>query len=1438
MVRRLTRRRIIIGSLVTVALLGAAALIALIAVRMGYIDRLIVSSLKSTLADYGVRAELDSLHATIRGLSVEARGVRLYTEGAAEPFATVERATLAVDLRDVLGWSGPTEINLRDCAIEGLRARYEIDAEGRSNLAGLRLPESRSQQYSYKYNAATLTLRDAEFVYLDRLHKLDATAHNISVDVSPSDNERMKLAASSRASHFVYDGRKSENLDIDLLAQVGETGARIESLKINGPLVAAELSGTLRDWREFGYELDASADVRLRDLGALLDPGLRLGGALRIDGKVEGAGLDYRATGRLRGDGLLVRGVRLDGLVLNAAGAGRGREAKARTDFAIRMLEAAGFRVNRFSAVGDFTGGESNFSWLGTLRAGSFTGAGSSGENLRIERARLNGPIADPTRTRLSGVLHLESLMTADVPVGDISGELVATIDEVEIPAFSGTVFGGEARGSARLRLDGRGASEFIADLSGLDLDQTLAAAAGRRLPLRGTTEGAVNLRWMGSDIIGTTEGAINLRFSGDTTAGASGLPVNGILNVIATGGAFRLDNTVVRTGASELRANGTVDWNGASDLDVVLTARDAAQLQGLVVEFADAAGTDAARELVATLKDSEIELRRALRFQGRVTGPIEDVQVNGRFALDSLSVGKEDMGQLAGDLFYCRQSARIDNGRLRQARGGRADFTVEYPFVVENSVWLRAQFADLSVRPLVNIFADLPVDGLATGKADLAGLPREMRGTAEVVLAEAGYDGRDVDEARARLRFDGSRINAEELRARIGQGVITGAGWYETQTKGYSVDLRGEVGEIAELIDADRSLPFDLTGSAEILIEAASAGFRRERAGVHRVFDNVSARIASNDLKYNGEALGRAGFTVSGRDSRMQFELNAELLGQNYAGEGTIDFTQYDAPVRARVVLGDVAMAPVLDLVTGRRFSTPGTVAGEVRASGSLFGDSNPLQLEAELSKLAFESREAPIAAQPPVLLRFQGQQLDLGRIRLSGPETNLELAGVIGFEGDGRLSLTANGDLNLRIAQNFVKDVAADGIVRVQMAAGGSFQKPRLSGSATLEGGSVRRRDFPLNLSRANGRLLFTADQAQIASLTAEVGGGRLSITGGAALAGFAPDRWRLQARASNVRLDYPRDVRSTVDGDFTLQGNRRLQVLSGAATVRRAEYLAETDLFDFIERVLSEVGVGGGQDLTAAAGWPPTQLDLRVVANDSIIINNRSLDVVAGADLRLIGSLDDPQIKGRLAISRGLIDDLFRERYRITSGVIEFSGISERPPRLSVEAETVISGYRLSVLIAGPFDNLRITPRSEPPLPQSDVITLMTTGQLPRDGLSADSPTQALAQTQAQNLSTLLAQPLSSRIGSNVTGRLFGLNRFAIDPLVTGRGTDPTARITVGRRVTKDLSITYSTNLASNQDQVILIEYRASDRLSFVASRAQDGAFGLDVRLRKRF
>jgi translocation and assembly module TamB len=89
---------------------------------------------------------------------------------------------------------------------------------------------------------------------------------------------------------------------------------------------------------------------------------------------------------------------------------------------------------------------------------------------------------------------------------------------------------------------------------------------------------------------------------------------------------------------------------------------------------------------------------------------------------------------------------------------------------------------------------------------------------------------------------------------------------------------------------------------------------------------------------------------------------------------------------------------------------------------------------------------------------------------------------------------------------------------------------------------------------------------------------------------------------------------------------------------------------------------------------------------------------------------------------------------------------------------------------------------------------------------------------------------------KMGSGVK-RLFGIDRFRVDPFLVGNERDPSARVTFGQQITKDVSITYSTSVSSNEQQVILIEYQVNDSTSIIASRDAEGAFGLDVRFRKR-
>jgi translocation and assembly module TamB len=110
------------------------------------------------------------------------------------------------------------------------------------------------------------------------------------------------------------------------------------------------------------------------------------------------------------------------------------------------------------------------------------------------------------------------------------------------------------------------------------------------------------------------------------------------------------------------------------------------------------------------------------------------------------------------------------------------------------------------------------------------------------------------------------------------------------------------------------------------------------------------------------------------------------------------------------------------------------------------------------------------------------------------------------------------------------------------------------------------------------------------------------------------------------------------------------------------------------------------------------------------------------------------------------------------------------------------------------------------------------------------------------------SLLTDTLINAPAQKATNKLFGLNRFSIDPFVEGRGgSSPTARLTVGRQINKNLSITYSTNVTSTPNQVVALEYRLSNRLSFIAQYEQgqinnlsthNDNFSFEIRFQRRF
>ena len=188
----------------------------------------------------------------------------------------------------------------------------------------------------------------------------------------------------------------------------------------------------------------------------------------------------------------------------------------------------------------------------------------------------------------------------------------------------------------------------------------------------------------------------------------------------------------------------------------------------------------------------------------------------------------------------------------------------------------------------------------------------------------------------------------------------------------------------------------------------------------------------------------------------------------------------------------------------------------------------------------------------------------------------------------------------------------------------------------------------------------------------------------------------------------------------------------------------------------------------------------------------------------------------------------------KYTLSRGDINFVNPFRMDPLINIEATTRIQQYEVTVDFTGPGSHLTMSYRSDPPLPSSDIITLLALGQT---GEESQLRGATAVQTPGTGATTLLSEAVSSQLGSRVQ-RLFGISHFSVGPsLETTSTQSPAARITVAQQFSQDLVITYSTDVTSTQEEVIQIEYSVRRDISFVALRDENGTFGVDLIFKKR-
>ena len=603
-----------------------------------------------------------------------------------------------------------------------------------------------------------------------------------------------------------------------------------------------------------------------------------------------------------------------------------------------------------------------------------------------------------------------------------------------------------------------------------------------------------------------------------------------------------------------------------------------------------------------------------------------------------------------------------------------------------------------------------------------------------------------------------------------------------------------------------------------------------------------------ARDVTINGKPAGTV--TLVGRTENKQVNVSftTGILGKPQILTATVNLAGENLPATLETTLDNADLTNLFKiLLPPNSVSVAGNVNGSIKASGDLLDEDGyftvaGLSGTAEFSALGLRVQDIALNATTPLVIHFTPNEITFSGSRFTGPGTNLVIDGTLATSASAKPNLNVNGSLNLRVLNGLSPDFFSSGTAEVAVRVNGTFDQPRLIGTASVVDGSesVLLGNERWTITNLRTIIRFTANQAQIDSMVGNLGGGRVQVTGGALLEGLTLAGFRLNILADKVNVPFPENFQSLLDADIEVKGSSREQLISGVVNLRRAEYTQDIELADLINtRRTESLEEGPEIEFIRSALFA----GLRVEGRNALVVRNNLADLVGSVSLQLNGPVRDPVISGRVTATSGTLN--FRnDRYDVTRAFVDLPPQRDADPVVNIQGESQIRGYRVIVSLTGPLSQPQAAVRSEPALPQEDVVSLITTGQLS----SGETSESLLSQPGLGTATTLLTDALINAPAQRATSKLFGLTRFEINPVIGGRsGSTPAARLTLGKRISKELTVTYSTNVTSDPNQILALEYRVSDRLSFVAQfeqastrrlTSQNNAFSFEIRFRKRF
>lgn len=660
--------------------------------------------------------------------------------------------------------------------------------------------------------------------------------------------------------------------------------------------------------------------------------------------------------------------------------------------------------------------------------------------------------------------------------------------------------------------------------------------------------------------------------------------------------------------------------------------------------------------------------------FSGRVEGSgalkIASQELTGNVRLDGgdFQLGTFKAPSLAVQINAAERAVTIERGTLKLAGtdqisvlgrvAQRAPFPYEGTALVDirNLAALQPLLAVFDVKPAIS--GALRIEWGGKGEAARPGAPLEQSGTLAVAVEKARIDKTDLREFKLAGLYGPGFAQSTELHIASGPTDFTGA----LEMKENKLRLRD-----IKLTQAQLTV---LTGYVFLPIDP----------GRPQQFIPLDGRIAANL-------------------NATKLDLEKLLASFGHTSPVVGNFT-------ANLVAGGTLLEPIGHLKVAARSLKSKAVAPL---------DAADLDLD-----LHYSNKPAKELALVAVLRQPQIQPLI---VKARAP---FDLDALIKSRKlDPTLPLEATAQLppsSLAVLPKLVPQVRRiDGTAGLDIRVGGTVENPVFSGAAAIELKGARMDDENIPaLGAFRAKLGFANDTLSFGTFEGDLGGGTFKLGGTVKLPKLTEPVFDLRLQSKEVLLRRDDSITIRGDADVRVVGPLQAGTLSGTLFLTQSRFFKEIDILPIAlpgKKAKPAPRAVQNRHATVSFPQPPLRdwkfdLAIKTRPDDPFLVRGNLANGAAAVDLKFAGTGLAPYLEGSIRIEKFKATLPF-STLSITRGFVYYKKDDPFQASIDLQADSQVRDHLVHAYIYGRATDPQIQLNSEPPLPYSDIVSLLATG-----------------------------------------------------------------------------------------------------------------------------